>query len=937
MKIHKKYITLLLMALIGESPLFAQEEEVSADTTQGADFALSATAVQDTTKDWKQLFWMRPSLIFTRNLMGEEAGVYTSTNGFIANAGNLMLRGLSTVNLDASPYIILDGLPVRQARHISPFASGLNLSNLEFINPLDIAHVHVVRSGYEAVMYGGRANNGLIEIGIQEGEPNSTSIEVIARGGISQSNYKLDVMDPTLFRAYLYGMMEDAGISPSDLQNNIIFDADHPKYNHHTNWMDELDRNGSFKDFQLKMKGGDGDTRYLFSLGYTSENETLIEANDQRFNLRFNLAYKISRKIRIVNSFSYNYGTSRFWGEGTDWDVNPVYLAATKAPFMSRNEYSDAGIRIDRLAHVDVLGKSNPAWFKKNLENKGNSSRVDAIIKAFYELDEKTFLNTDIMITYNSATEKMHRAAQGIVADRYIERQNSKRSYSDYLLKWNLTANRRGVIGEAFKYDAKVGFSMENYEEKNVYGRKVNASTDDIVTINGKYADSLANGKYLHNVFQFLGHAGLNWKDRIRLGVNLNLERSSNFGPDGSWNLYAGASLDGDVVKTPEQFLNVYARWGRTGNNEIRGAYYTEMYYTTKYYGIGGVYLGNIATNDLKPEMTNNYDFGLKSSWFNHILDLNVGYYYRKTSDLLTQKAVAIEVGLDPQYENNGEVTNQGIEASAEVRLYQTPKFQWNVFANISTLKNEVKKLNNGSVIKSMDKFTGVAQVGEPLGSFYGYKVLGVYKTGQEAKLKKADGQPYQTGDYIFQDINQDGMINELDRQVIGSPLPDFFGGFGTSCAYKGLSFSVLFTYSYGNDIYNLFDNKLHSMTDYSNQSKDVAYRWVSEAYPGNGNLPRAAYGDPSGNFMSSDRWVEDGSYLKMKNISLSYEVPLKNRSGFFKGLTVFANCTNVFTVTGYSGMDPEVFSSNHPLLRGIDTGASPNVRTYLFGLKLSL
>lgn len=936
MNIHKKYITLLLMVLFGESALFAQEE-VSADTTRDTAPVPAAIEKENATKDWKQLFWMRPTLIFTRNLMGEETGVYTATNGFSGNAGNLMLRGLTTVNLDASPYIILEGLPVRQARHASPFVSGLYLSNLEFIHPMDIANVRVINNGYEAVMYGGRASNGLIEVGIQEGEPNSTSIEVVARGGIAQSNYKLNVMNSAQFRSYLYGMMENAGVAPSELQNNIIFDPDHAKYNHNTNWMDELERNGSFKDFQMKMKGGDGDTRYLFSLGYTSENEALTEANDQRFNLRFNLAYKISRKMRIVNSFSYNYGTSRFWGEGTDWDVNPVYLAATKAPFMSRNEYSDAGIRIDRLAGVDILGKSNPAWFKKNLENKGNSSRVDAVIKAFYELDEKTFLNTDIMITYNSATEKMHRAAQGIVADRYIERQNSKRSYSDYLLKWNLTANRNGIIGDAFKYDAKVGFSMENYEEKNVYGRKVNASTDDIVSINGDFADSLANGKYQHNVFQFIGHAGLNWKNRIRLGANLNLERSSNFGPDGSWNLYAGISLDGDVLKTPEQLLNLYARWGRTGNNEIRGAYYTEMYYTTKYYGYGGVYLGNIANNDLKPEITNNYDFGLNSSWFNHILDLKIGYYYRKTSDLFTQKAVAIEVGLDPQFENNGEVTNQGIEASAEIRLFQTPKFRWNVFANISSLKNEVKKLNNGAIVKSMDNFTGVAEAGEALGSFYGYKVLGVYRTAQEVKLKKADGQFYQAGDYIFEDKNKDGIINELDRQVIGSPLPDFFGGFGTSCTYKGLSFSVLFTYSYGNDIYNLFGNRLRSMTDYSNQSTDVVNRWISETHPGEGYLPRAAYGDPSHNFASSDRWVEDGSYLKMKNISVSYDIPMKNRSGFFKGLTVFANCSNVFTVTGYSGMDPEVFSSTHPLLRGVDTGASPNVRTYLFGLKLSL
>lgn len=936
MKIHRKYITLLLMMLIGESALFAQESSETEAVEDNTPVA-SDNKSEVVRKDWSKLFWMRPSLLFTRNLMGEEAGVYTSTNGFVGNAGNLMLRGLTTVNLDASPYIIMEGLPIRQARHVSPFASGVNVSNLESINPLDINKINVIHGGYDAVMYGGRASNGLIEVGIEEGATGTASIELIARGGISQSDYSFDVMNSSQYRAYLYSMMENAGVSPGDLQNNIIFDPEHPKYNHNTNWMKEFDRNGSFMDYQLKMKGGDGDTRYMFSLGYTNENETLTEANNQRFNLRFNLGYKISKKIRIINSFSYNYGTSRFWGEGTDWEINPVYLAATKAPFMSKIAYSDEGIQIDRMENIDILGKSNPAFFKDNLENKGNSSRVDAIIKGIYNIDAQTSVSTDLLINYNSATEKLHRAAEGIAPDRYIYRQNSKRSYSDYLLKWNLDVNRIGKIGENMKYDARLGFSMDSYEEKNVYGRKVNASSDEMVSINGKFADSLSNSKYVHHVLNFLGHGGITWKDRVRLGVNLNMERSSNFGPDGSWNLYAGVSLDGDLVKTEDHNLNLYAQWGRTGNNEVRGAYYTTMYYTTQYLGYGGVYLGNIGTDGLKPEITNNYDFGFKTSLGQHAVDLNVNYYIRKTTDLFTQKALAIEVGLDPQFENNGEVTNHGLEASVNVRLLQTSKLQWNFYANLATLKNEVKKLHNGEIIQSMDKYTGVAKEGEALGSFYGYKVLGVYQNAGEVDLKKADGTPYEAGDYIFQDLNKDGIINTLDRQVIGSPLPDFFGGFGTSLAYKGLSMSLLFTYSCGNDVYNLFDHKLHSMTDYSNQASDVIYRWTSPEQPGNGFLPRAAYGDPSNNFATSDRWVEDGSYLKMKNISVSYDIPLKNTAGFFKGITVFANCNNLFTVTGYKGMDPEVYSSNHPLLRGVDTGATPNTRSYIFGLKLSL
>lgn len=935
---YEKYITLSLVALLWSTCIRAQETNPQDSSRQTPkDTIMQLGERNGLEKNWSQLFWTRPSMLFTRNLMGEECGVYTASNGFVANAGVMMLRGLTTVNLDASPYILVGGLPVRQTRHTTPFASGMIPSNLEFIHPLDISKVRVIRNGYEAVMQGGRAGNGLMEIEIEEGETGTSSIDIVARMGFSKGDYSLDMMNSAQFRAYLYGMMQSAGVSTAEMQDNIIFNSEHPKYNHNTDWMDEFKRNGSFKDFQLKMKGGDGDTRYLFSLGYTGDNETLKEANNQRFNLRFNLGYKIAQNIRIVNSFSYSYGTSRFWGEGTDWDVNPVYLAATKAPFMSPYQYSDNGIWINRLADADILGKSNPSWFKENLENKGNSSRVDAVIKAIWDVTPNFYVNTDIMITYNSITEKMHRAAQGIVADRYIDRQNSKRSYSDYLLKWNLFGGRHGKIGEAFDYNAKIGFSLENYDERNVYGRKVNASTDDIVSISGTLADSLTNEKYLNNVLNFLGHADFSWKNRLHLGVNLNLERSSNFGPDGSWNLYAGVDLNGDVIKADNHFLNVYAQWGRNGNNEIRGTYYAGMYYATHYYGYGGVYLGNIANKDLKPEITDNYDFGVRSSLFNHLLDLNVGYYIRRTTGLLTQKAVAIEVGLDPQYENNGEVLNQGLEAEMNLRLVQSPKVRWDVFANIATLNNEVKKLNNGEIVRKMDKFTGVAKEGEELGSFYGYKVLGIYRSDADVKLKKTDGSLYQGGDYIIEDLNKDGIINTLDRQIIGSPLPDFFGGFGTSFSFKSLTLSALFSYSYGNDVYNLLNQKLHSMSDYSNQSTDVTRRWLSPENPGDGFLPRAAYGDPSNNFATSDRWVEDGSYLKLKSVSINYDIPLRNRTGFFKGITVFANGNNLLTVTGYKGMDPEVFSSSHPLLRGVDTGASPNPRSFIFGVKLAL
>ena len=445
------------------------------------------------------------------------------------------------------------------------------------------------------------------------------------------------------------------------------------------------------------------------------------------------------------------------------------------------------------------------------------------------------------------------------------------------------------------------------------------------------------NNRYDYKQLNFYVNGKLNLGSRVQLAANVNMERSSNFGPDGKWNLYAGVDVNVNLLQNTKHLLNLDLQWGRTGNNNIQEPYYSQLYLPDHYYGYGAVYLGNLRNDDLKPEITSNYDAALHAGLWKHSVDVNVGYYYRRTKGLLVQRALPIEMGMIAQYENNGEVVNQGVEIAANVKVLDRKNTRWSLFANVTTLDNQVKKLPNGEVVRSYDKFTGVAREKEALGSFFGYKVLGVYQNEGEVNLKRTDGLPFLAGDFHFEDVNKDGIINGDDRQIIGSPLPDFYGGFGTDFRYRDFSLNVLFTYSYGNDVYNLFAQRMSSMEDYSNQSSAILNRWISPEVPGDGTLPRAAYGDPSGNAVTCDRWVEDGSYLKLRSVSLNYNVPLRDRSGFIKGIDVFVNANNLFTVTGYSGFDPEVFSSVNPLLRGVDTGASPVPRSYIFGIKLSL
>lgn len=937
MKIHIKDFRNLFLIL--SFSLATQGVQAAGETKDKTDQAPDTQSenIRSSEPDWKKIYSTNSYLTFDRGLMGLQTGVFSSIGGTPGNGGNLMLRGINTTNLNATPYVVIDGVLVKMARNISPFASGYAPSNTVFINPLDIADIQVLQGGYNSVFLGGRASNGVINLTTNKGTTGSTAIDIMARVGFQEADYnKTEMMGGEDFRGYLFDYMHNMGNTIVDLQHMNIFNADHPKYNHSTNWLDMVKRNAMFQDYQVKMTGGDGDTRYMFGVGYSSQEGTINPSAYNRFNMRINLDYKISPKISIANYLAYSYGTSRFYDQGNNWDVHPLYVALTKAPFLSPMYYDESGIATTINAGVDELGKSNPAMFKNNLQNKGTDNRVDGMIKASWAITPKTSLNTSLSISYTNSIEDLRRLAEGIAPDEYRERQNAKRTYSDYILRWNTWTERMGKFLINGSWHGKAGIIVENEEEKSEYGRRVNASTDDFESLGYGDVDSINNMIYTQNLLSFYAEAGVRYWERVSLDGRIYVEGCSNFGPKGRWGIYGGLNLGIDVLQLDKYYLGVDASWGRVGNNDIRGSYQHTLYYPTHYLAYGGVYLGNVANEKIKPEITNNYEAGLKARLYNRV-DMYAGYYYKKTTGMLTQKSLPIEIGLDPQFENNGSVINQGFEFSINANVLHNQKWNWDLFANISTLSNEVKRLNNGDIVRDYDKFSSIVREGEKLGSFYGYKIEGIYISSSKVDLKRADGTPYLAGDYKMQDLNGDKIINAKDMQVIGSPLPDFYGGFGTRLSYMGIELSLLFSYSYGNEVYNLFNQHLSSMSDLSTPIAAAKDRWISETLTGKGDLPRAAYNDPSGNFNASDKWVEDGSYLKLKNLSVSYEIPLRKRSGFLKGLKVFANCNNLFTVTGYSGLDPEVFLSNDPMLRGVDTGGTPNPRSYVFGVNISL
>jgi TonB-linked SusC/RagA family outer membrane protein len=653
-------------------------------------------------------------------------------------------------------------------------------------------------------------------------------------------------------------------------------------------------------------------------------------------NLRFNLDYKLSPKVEISNNLAYTHASTNYAEQGADYSIHPIFVAATKAPFLSPYLFSQSGQLTKLLADVDTLGKSNPLALVDNMYNSNEDNRVDGSISLHWLLAPQTYIHSSFVFNYMSLTEKQYRPKLGIVQDLNRIRQNLKRNSSESMLLWSSWLDKSGKFGTQHHYSGKAGVSIESYEEKSIFVRKINAGSDDYETLAQGTVDSSSNLKYRSKLLTFYMRGDVDLFNRLNLAANLNVEGSSNFGSQGRWGIYPGVKAVVDVFeRAKDHQLSFRTGWGRTGNNDLRGYYQYNLYYSANYFGYGGTYLGNVANTSIKPEVTDTYDLGLTFNLFRNRLTVDAGYYYKATSDLITRRAVPIELGLDQQFENSGKMASQGIEINMDAKLIDQKDISWLVYGHISTLKNKVKELYNGDIIKSIGGINTVAKVNEPVGSFYGYKVLGVFAAQTDVNLKKADGTSFKAGDYIIDDVNKDSRINEQDRQIIGSALPEAFGNFGTALRYKKLSFNAVFTYAMGNDIYNSFNQQMHSMKDYSNQSPAVEDRWISASNPGTG-LSRAAFDDPSMNGAPSDRWIENGSYLRLKNVTINYEIPLPAKMRFFRALNVYVTGENLATFTKYSGFDPEVVTTPDPMLRGIDFGASPLPKSYILGFKVS-
>ena len=911
-------------------------------------------------------------------------------SGVAGMGSSMFIRGYNSLMSNAQPLYVVDGVIINNMYDVESIFEGHYSNPLMNIDITDIQSISILKDGTS--IYGSKGSNGVILIKTLRGKSQVTKINLNIMSGIITTPNIMPVMNADQYRIYASDLIGTAGYTSKEianlgfLQNDPSVPGIYNKFHNQTNWADQVYKNGSTQSYSINVNGGDEKALYYFSLGYTGNNGIVKSTDMQRINTRFNSDINLLKNLSLGLNLSYSNLNNSLLDDGVNFFSSPTYLSLIKSPFLSPNTFTSYGVSTLDYADYDELGIGNPAALIDRSLNYTRQHFFDFGIEPIWKINKYLTLSTQIDYNLNKYEENYYRPILGVVP-QYIEGYG----YSENMIKHQLIRNISIFNETRLKYskkfdgihqvDALFGVRyLNNYYEMD-YIEGHNTGSDNNTILNNSYDYLQTKGvndrtKSLSNY----GSIDYNYANRYFLSASIAFDASSRFGKEiesnfkmfgsnagvlkhlhfspillndfklfgHSWGVFP--SLSGAWLISSEKFmknvefvnlLKLRAGYGVTGNDGIED-YATKAYFSTvRYLGFAdGITLTNLANEQLQWETTGKANAGIDLGLFNEKLNITLDVFSSITSDLLTWKSLGNLAGLDAYLSNGGELSNKGFELSANLKLLNLKNFQWEVSASAGHYKNRIESLPDGDIITKVYNGTVLSRVGLPAGVFYGHKTNGVFATEEAATAANLSVQNlngsysyFGAGDMIFEDNKPDGVINEEDKQIIGDPNPDIYGSFSSKISIKKLTLNALFNYSYGNDIYNYLRSQMEAGENLSNQSTAMLSRWRSEGQIT--NQPKAIFGDPMGNSRFSDRWIEDGSYLRLKTISLSYTIPIK--STFISGLDLWVAANNLVTFSNYLGADPESSTRNSVLYQGIDAGLVPLTSSFFMGVKINL
>lgn len=865
-----------------------------------------------------------------QGLQARMAGVQITQNSS-APGGNISVRvrGTNSINGTSEPLYIVDGIQISNS-------GGVNeVSPLSTINPSDIESVEVLKDASATAIYGSRGANGVVLITTKRGQSGSTRVMYDGYYGIQEVTKTIDVLSASEF---------------AQLENEIYKTAiytDPAAEGQGVNYQDLIFRKAPIQNHQLSISGGNDKTQLALSTNYFNQDGIIINSNFTRYSLRLNLDHRISDRIKfgtsILGSYSVNKGITT---GATDIDagaiLNSIVGAAIGAPPTLQPYRADGTIypfgeqRDGRYREVtNPLGLAevlNRTALKRTLVNLYGEAKL------LEGLTYRASFNVDLQSNLNDYYSPL-----------YIIAKNDLNANSGTASKTN--SNNTVLLHESILTYSKTFAEQHSLKFTGVFATQSNMYNANRINANGFPNDATKNealqlaanrtvnsSRSSERLDSYMGRVNYGFKDKYFVDFTARVDGSSKFGANHKYGFFPAVAAGWRIIEESfMQNVNLFSdlklrgSYGLTGNSGALSAYQSlatvsssgsdyqfDHVYTT------GINPDRIANPDLRWEKSTQLNIGLDISVLDNRLNFTADVYKKNTRDLLYVKSLPLSSGYSSITGNYAELENKGLELAANARVLDGA-VQWNVSANATFNRNKVLDLDGGTTTERFVTNYTILRVGSPLGLFKTYLFDGVYQTG-EAFLPGSDGR---TGGPKVKDFSGDGTITAADQVITGNPNPDFIFGFSSNLRYKNFDFSIFLSGSYGNDIYNLSRYSFENPLGQRNLLKETANHWT----PDNPNNEYVG-GYPGGRLPISDRFVEDGSYLRCKNISLGYTLPE------IKGINrarVYISANNLFTVTNYSGFDPEVnsFGGSNTAI-GVDNLVYPAARTFLGGVQIT-
>jgi len=966
------------------------EEQLSIDAAEVVSVGYGSVTRRDLTGSVSKVDMgdiMKASVTnFDQALTGKVAGVVvTTSDGALGSEANITIRGNNSLTQSSAPLYIIDGFPTE-----SSLATAMNSADIESID--------ILKDASATAIYGARGANGVIVITTKQGVEGKPKINFSSSWTVSHIANKADLMNGYEFvelqneifarsgntNSYLKPSEQDlsAGIETYSLEDYL----DESRWN---DWQDNIYRTSFSQNYNLSISGGskEAGNRYNVSMSVVDQNGIIVKSNFKRYQGKVNFQQKLGKKVTF--DFMANYSRQITSGvtptnaqqssSATGWLIYSVW---GYRPVKPKAQWGEEGDMVDEMIDADVASSNdyrfNPAM---TVRNEYRKTIVD-------------YLNASGGITWDILDDLKLKITGGYTINkRRREEFNGTQTYTGYEgspsgkginggIYWNdkmswvndntLTYTKRFNRKHNFTFLAGFTLSGEKFDYKGTYATQM---TTESLGLNGLHTGSyqtVTPWQYDWTMMSGFFRVNYNYKYKYYFTGSFRADGSSKFPSTNRWGYFPSAGFSWNINredwlkdKTWLSNAKFRASWGLTGNNRTTTPYdfYSQIAtlpgnpdsYDYVFDGniVSGYYPSNMSNEKLKWETTEQYNVGFDFSAFDSRIKLTFDWYLKNTRDLLLQATIPASSGYTSAMLNVGSMQNKGYEVTLDLVPVQKKNFSWNMNFNIAINRNKVTALTNDqySLLRSVSwdqrfnaQYPYITQVGKPSGMMYGFIYEGTYKLDEFNGGSLKDGIPYMTsvgqekvqpGDPKYRDINHDGLIDDNDRTVIGCGQPLHTGGFGNTFNFYGFDLNIFFSWSYGNDVINA--NRLYfengSITN-TNQLKSYKNRWTVDNP--DSDIPRVG-ADIASMFVYSSRVVEDASFLRLRNVTLGYTLPRKVlRKMNFDTMRFYISGENLWTLTNYSGPDPEVSTRNSVLTPGFDWSAYPRALGVTAGLSLT-